>query len=108
MCNLYSMTKSQAAIRAFTRAMNDLTGNLPSLPGIFPDYGAPIVRNHANGRELMLARWGMPSPIFALEGKEDRSWRHQHPQREISPLAAMARAVKIGAWFPSPASQRTS
>ena len=69
MCNLYSMTKSQAAIRALTRAMNDLTGNLPSLPGIFPDYGAPIVRESANGRELMLARWGMPSPIFALKGR---------------------------------------
>ena len=52
MCNLYSMTKSQAAIRALTRAMNDRTGNMPPLPGIFPDYGAPIVRESANGREL--------------------------------------------------------
>jgi hypothetical protein len=31
MCNLYSITKGQAAIIAFTRAMRDTTGNLPSL-----------------------------------------------------------------------------
>jgi hypothetical protein len=30
-CNLYSMTKSQAAIRELTRAMFDRTGNLPPL-----------------------------------------------------------------------------
>ena len=50
--------------------MHDRTGNLPPLPGIFPDYPAPIVRNHPAGRELTMARWGMPSPAFALEGKK--------------------------------------
>jgi putative SOS response-associated peptidase YedK len=70
MCNLYSMTKGQAAIRALTRAMADQTGNLPPLPGIFPDYGAPIVREATIGREVVLARWGMPSPVFALKGKK--------------------------------------
>lgn len=54
MCNLYSHTRSQDAIRAFTKALRDTTGNLPPMPGIFPDYKAPIVR-------LCLARWGMPS-----------------------------------------------
>lgn len=38
MCNLYSITKSQTAIIEFTRAMKDSTGNLPPMPGIFPDY----------------------------------------------------------------------
>ena len=42
----------------------------PPLSGIFPDYAAPIVRNHPDGRELMMARWGMPSPAFALKGKK--------------------------------------
>lgn len=43
--------------------MRDLTGNLPPMPGVFPDYAAPIVRNGPDGvRELMLARWGMPGP----------------------------------------------
>ena len=74
MCNLYSITKGQAAIREFTRAMRDTTGNLPSLPGVFPDYPAPVVRNGADGkRELILMRWGLPSPQFVLKGcKTDR------------------------------------
>jgi putative SOS response-associated peptidase YedK len=42
---------------------------MPPLPGIFPDYFAPIVRNTANGRELAMARWGMPTPPTYLEGK---------------------------------------
>lgn len=67
MCNLYSITKGQAAIIALTRAMRDTTGNLPPLPGIFPDYKAPIVRNAPDGvRELAMARWGMPSSSMAL------------------------------------------
>ena len=69
MCNLYAVTKGQQAIRELTRALHDRTGNLPPLPGIFPDYAAPIVRNTADGRELTLARWGMPSPVFALKGR---------------------------------------
>jgi putative SOS response-associated peptidase YedK len=64
MCNLYSITKGQAAIIAWTRAMRDATGNLPPIPGVFPDYLAPIVRNAPDGvRELSMARWGMPGPV---------------------------------------------
>jgi putative SOS response-associated peptidase YedK len=70
MCNLYSVTKGQAAILELARVMTDRTGNLPPLPGIFPDYGAPIVRESADGREMVLARWGMPSPVFSLKGKK--------------------------------------
>ncbi len=69
MCNLYSVTKGQAAIRELTGAMTDSTGTLPPLPGVFPDYSAPIVRNQPSGRELTMARWGMPSPAFALKGR---------------------------------------
>jgi putative SOS response-associated peptidase YedK len=71
MCNLYSMSKGQQAIRELAGAMRDTTGNLPVLPGIFPDYAAPIVRTGADGvRELVMARWGMPSPAFALQGRQ--------------------------------------
>ena len=70
MCNLYSVTKGQQAIRELARALRDTTGNLPPLPGIFPDYAAPIVRNQPDGRELTMARWGMPTPVFALTGKK--------------------------------------
>lgn len=69
MCNLYSLTKGQQAIIELARALVDRTGNLPPMPGIFPDYPAPIVRNGSEGRELALARWGMHSPQFALKGR---------------------------------------
>jgi hypothetical protein len=36
MCNLYSETKGQAAIRGLFRVQHDRTGNLPSFPAIFP------------------------------------------------------------------------
>lgn len=65
MCNLYSMTKGQQAIRELTRALHDRTGNLPSLPAIFPDQTAPVVRDTAEGRELLTMRWGMPGPMQA-------------------------------------------
>jgi putative SOS response-associated peptidase YedK len=83
MCNLYSVTKGQAAIIAIARAMRDRTGNLPPMPGIFPDYMAPIVRNAPDGvRELMMARWGMPgppqfggAPITNIRNTKSPHWR---------------------------------
>jgi putative SOS response-associated peptidase YedK len=66
MCNLYSITTNQAAIIALFRVVNRYVGNLAPMPGVFPDYAAPIVRNGANGRELAMARWGMPSSQHAL------------------------------------------
>ena len=63
MCNLYSLTKGQAAIRDLFAVRHDRTGNLPLFPSIFPDQLAPIVRRGADGeRELVTARWGMPGP----------------------------------------------
>jgi putative SOS response-associated peptidase YedK len=70
MCNLYSLTKGQTAILEFTHAAIDRTSNLPPLPGIFPDTAAPVVRNTEAGRELVMMRWGMPSPKFVLEGRK--------------------------------------
>ncbi len=71
MCNLYSVTKGQQAIRDVAKAMRDTAGNLPLLAGVFPDYPAPIVRTAPEGvRELAKARWGMPTPAFALLGKK--------------------------------------
>ena len=66
MCNLYSITKGQAAIIELTRAMRDTTGNLPPMPGVFPDYRAPVVANKGGVPELCLMRWGMPSSQKAL------------------------------------------
>ena len=62
MCNLYSITTNQDAIRRLFAVTNDMAGNLPSMPGVFPDQEAPVVRNHDGNRELIKMRWGMPPP----------------------------------------------
>jgi putative SOS response-associated peptidase YedK len=66
MCNLYSITTNRAAIVALFRVVNQYVGNLEPMPGVFPNYKAPIVRDGADGRELATARWGMPSSSKAL------------------------------------------
>ena len=64
MCNLYSMTKTQEAMRRPFKIQNDRAGNLPSLPDIFPDQLAPGVCDTKNGeRSLELMRWGFPPPL---------------------------------------------
>src|SRR5689334_2796556 len=62
MCNLYSMTRAQDAIRRLFNARHDRSGNLPTFPDIFPDQIAPVVRNTSEGRELLMMRWGFPPP----------------------------------------------
>lgn len=82
MCNFYSLTKGQAAIREIAGTMTDRTGNLPSLPAIFPDQSAPVVRQGEDGREFVMMRWGMPSPKFALNKK--------HVPNRMRPAASSA------------------
>jgi len=62
MCNLYSITTNQAAIAGLFRRMNRYVGNLPPMPGVFPDYPAPVIRNIGDAEEMLLMRWGMPPP----------------------------------------------
>jgi putative SOS response-associated peptidase YedK len=63
MCNLYSVTKGQSAIRDLFGVRHDRAGNLPPLPAVFPDQLAPIIRVAGDGeRELVMTRWGMPGP----------------------------------------------
>jgi hypothetical protein len=66
MCNLYSITTNQAAIIALFRVINHHVGNLPPMPGVFPDYPAPVVRDDGGGREMVTMRWG-----GGLTGKGD-------------------------------------
>ena len=32
------------------------------MPGVFPDYPAPVVRNAGTEREIVMMRWGMRPP----------------------------------------------
>jgi len=65
MCNLYRMRAGAADILAASCAMSADVGNLEPRD-IYPDYWAPIVRNGAAGREMVLSRWGLPSSSQAL------------------------------------------
>lgn len=73
MCNLYSQTRAQEAMRQLFqhRGWIDRTGNLE--PGdIYPDQLAPIIRNAADGGlELVQARWGMPTPPQHMKTQRD-------------------------------------
>ncbi|RIY03239.1 SOS response-associated peptidase [Aureimonas flava] len=91
-CNLYSLTTPQTALLAAMRATRDRAGNLPAMPAVFPDGRAPIVRLAEGERELALARWGMPSPQFALNGRSTdpgvtniRNTASPHWRRWLSP-----------------------
>jgi putative SOS response-associated peptidase YedK len=121
MCNLYALTKGQQALRDLARALelgpvSDQLGNLAALPGIYPDGEAPIIGlslSEPAGPTLKYARWGMPSPAFALAGKSvDRGitnirntasphWRRwlgpEH--RCLVPFTAFAEHVKTEAGF---------
>jgi putative SOS response-associated peptidase YedK len=88
-CNLYSITTNQEAIRALFRKVNRYVGNLAPMPGVFPDYPAPVIRNAGLGdeAELVMMRWGMPPPPA-----NSRSAGHQHPQHVITALAHVVQA----------------
>lgn len=95
MCNNYAMRRGQAEILNMLKAI-DRVGNLPDQPGLFPDMAAPIVRHAAGGeRELVLARWGMPSPMFvqkqAAEKRADALRKKGHDVN-AERLAALLKA----------------
>lgn len=69
MCNLYSNTTTQEAMRGLFKGLSDRVGNLG--PGKFyPDQLAPIIRHADGGLELVTARWVMPSPPSVLKPEE--------------------------------------
>ena len=55
MCNFYSITTNQAAIIALFRVVNRYVGNLAPMPGVFPDYPAPVIRNTDTGTEMTIS-----------------------------------------------------
>lgn len=82
MCNLYSITKNQDAIRQLFAVVKDSVGNLPSMPSVFPDYPAPVIRHQGDERELIKMRWGMPpppkfggAPITNIRNTSSPHWR---------------------------------
>jgi putative SOS response-associated peptidase YedK len=62
MCNLYSITTNQEAISRLFRVVDRYVCNLGPMPGVFPDYPAPMIRNSEDEREMAMMRWGVPPP----------------------------------------------
>lgn len=120
MCNLYTNTTTQEAMRGLFRGLADRVGNLG--PGtVYPDQKAPIIRNAEDGPELVLARWGMPSPPMVLKTQRDPGvtnvrnlgsphWRRWlgTAHRCLVPVTAFAEPIKGGnQWF-APADSSTT
>jgi hypothetical protein len=80
MCNLYSITTNQEAIRALFRVVNRYVGNLAPMPGVFPDYPAHRNDSDAVGNAAAAAyRW---------------SASDKHSQHLVPALARQAEARK--------------
>jgi putative SOS response-associated peptidase YedK len=60
--SLFDHHKPRGHPRAIPRHEPRYVGNLPPMPGVFPDYPAPVIRNRDAEREMVLMRWGMPPP----------------------------------------------
>jgi putative SOS response-associated peptidase YedK len=52
------------------------------MPGVFPDYPAPVIRDTEGGREMVMMRWGMPPPprtggppVTNIRNTESPHWR---------------------------------
>jgi len=117
MCNLYTQTRAQEAMRQLFAPMpvEDLLGNLPPLTEIYPDQKAPVVVPLSGGVRFVMARWGLPTPPQYLVGKKtDRGvtnvrntasphWRRwlDPAHRCLVPLTAFAEPAPGGgnAWF---------
>ena len=59
MCNLYSQTRAQDAMRQLFEPLpfHDRAGNLPAQPEIYPDQLAPVIRAGPEGLVMTKARW---------------------------------------------------
>ena len=62
MCNLYSTTTNQEAIRALFRVIDRYVGNLSPMLGVFPDYPASVVPNSGSECEPACLR-RHPEPV---------------------------------------------
>lgn len=67
MCQIYRLNVLRAVTREVLEIDDVHTGNLPPMPGIFPDEMALIVRIVDGARRMDLFRWGIPGPKELVE-----------------------------------------
>lgn len=61
MCNLYNFSSSQDELRALTKVLDDIAGNLEPSIDVYPGRNGPVVRNFEGRRQLAMLNWGMPT-----------------------------------------------
>ncbi|QUD86969.1 SOS response-associated peptidase family protein [Phenylobacterium montanum] len=85
MCNLYAIMRARAEAAALARAMTDRNNNQPPIPGVYPDYLAPVILKAEDGsREMRDLRWGMPSSKQALfKAASDRADKLRVKGKEV-------------------------
>jgi hypothetical protein len=86
MCNLYSITTNQEAIRALFRVVNRYVGNLAPMPGVFPISGPSDPKHRQRHRDDADALG------HAATAAHGRAASHQHSQHIITALARLVKA----------------
>ena len=81
MCNLHSITTNQEAIIHLFRVINRYVGNLAPMPGVFPDYPAPVVCNAGAEGEMVLMWWGTCGPTAPRMFTNDRRYARVEPHK---------------------------
>ena len=116
MCNLYSMTSDQDAIRKLFQVPHPFSGNLPASPAVFPGQDAPIILRDGEGtKQIVMSNWGfrLSQPGGAIKkvtnARDDKIarshfWRESFLQRRcLVPATAFAepkgRNPAIWHWF---------
>lgn len=84
MCSLYTMVESQAGAARIARAIVDRNNNQPPQPGIYPNYGAPVI---VVGED---DHGGRPRPLLSGAPWEEV----KIPQRPL--LAGTLQVLQIG------------
>ena len=69
------MNKTREEVRSLVKGLRDLTANQPSLPAIYPDYEAPIVRLE-NGERLAIDGVDHKRSHFQTEASIDHVLPH--------------------------------
>jgi putative SOS response-associated peptidase YedK len=89
MCNLYSITTNQEAIRHLFRVMNRYLSNLPRCRACFRII-PPLSSQRRPERELVLMRWGMPPPprtadaVTNIRNTSSPHWRGSGPCHSVN------------------------
>lgn len=115
MCNLYSMTSTQDAVRRLFDVDDPQQPNLPLQRAIFPGQDAPVVRRGAAGRQLAMMHWGFilpqqdKAPKDVNNARQDkvlqsRFWRDSFERRRcLVPATSFAepkgRRPAVWHWF---------